>query len=462
MHIQIKYGLFFVALFVFSCREPVHTRLDISCGTDDDTIEIEADSIKPDFENIDFDIKNDTETIPDEDLAPQIIVLQKGSDNTDIGYGIASDKSGGIYIVGSSDGAIDSNTNQGLTDYFLMKFNCNGTYLWTKMWGTPNIDIAQSVICDNEGFVYMTGWENALGGDLTGQIFFSKHDSNGNEIFKKYWGANTDGKSYSLAIDTDGYIYAGGLTYGLIDGDVNKGVSDSFLTKFDKDGNIIWKKQWGGLGLDTNDAIAIDSKGNIYSTGQTFSTIDNLTNQGAGDIFVTKYDSAGSYLWTKLFGTTESDYARAISIGEDDSLYITGGTQGSFGGFTLQGNSDSFILKLDENGSMKWIKQWGGTGSDNINASYMAKERLFVSGIFSGTLETESKGLNDIFFTDFDSDGLLVKTMSWGTISDDRSFGITGFNNDVYMTGWILEELELDIPTGLSDVFLVILKNYIQ
>ena len=348
MHIQIKYGLFFVALFVFSCREPVHTRLDISCGTDDDTIEIEADSIKPDFENIDFDIKNDTETIPDEDLAPQIIVLQKGSDNTDIGYGIASDKSGGIYIVGSSDGAIDSNTNQGLTDYFLMKFNCNGTYLWTKMWGTPNIDIAQSVICDNEGFVYMTGWENALGGDLTGQIFFSKHDSNGNEIFKKYWGANTDGKSYSLAIDTDGYIYAGGLTYGLIDGDVNKGVSDSFLTKFDKDGNIIWKKQWGG------------------------------------------------------------------------------------------------------------------TGSDNINASYMAKERLFVSGIFSGTLETESKGLNDIFFTDFDSDGLLVKTMSWGTISDDRSFGITGFNNDVYMTGWILEELELDIPTGLSDVFLVILKNYIQ
>ena len=67
-----------------------------------------------------------------------------------------------------------------------------------------------------------------------------------------------------------------------------------------------WTKQFGTSSDDAGLAAATDASGNIYVTGWTNGSLDGNTNQGSGDVFLTKYDINGAKLWTKLLGTSVS------------------------------------------------------------------------------------------------------------------------------------------------------------
>ncbi|MDH7499642.1 MAG: SBBP repeat-containing protein [candidate division NC10 bacterium] len=96
---------------------------------------------------------------------------------------------------------------------------------------------------------------------------------------------------------------------------------------------IPWStKQLGTIAEDVGYGIALDSSGNIYVTGSTEGDLDGNINAGLKDIFLVKYNSSGVRQWTRLLGTTADDVARGIAMDSSDEIYITGFTAGSLGG----------------------------------------------------------------------------------------------------------------------------------
>ena len=99
--------------------------------------------------------------------------------------------------------------------------------------------------------------------------------------------------------------------------------------------------------------ITLDSSNNIYVTGRTKGNLDGNLSSGNDDGFVVKYDSNGSKIWTRQFGTSEIDFPQDIAADTKGNIFVTGYTQGSIDGATSLGGNDVFIIKYDSEGNRK-------------------------------------------------------------------------------------------------------------
>jgi len=137
-------------------------------------------------------------------------------------------------------------------------------------------------------------------------------------------------------------VYITGYTGGVLDG--TAGSVDAFLAKYDSAGTIKWTKQLGSTGYDRAQCVAVDSNNNVYIAGQTGGALDG-TSAGSYDAFLAKYDSAGTIVWTKQLGTTESDRAYGVVVDSNNNVYITGETYGDLDGSGNVGGNDAFLAK---------------------------------------------------------------------------------------------------------------------
>lgn len=243
---------------------------------------------------------------------------------------------------------------------------------------------------------------------------------------------NNDSGS-SLVIDNSDNIYTTGLFRGIVDFDPGVGVynltaapedrADIFISKLDKDGNLLWAKSFGGVNNNEGRSIVIDSHGNVYSTGKFSGITDfdpgpntyNITSSGWwDDTYISKLDSNGHFVCAKSFGGTGSVESYSISIDNHDNVYTTGrfsGTVDFDSGeniFNLTAYySDTFISKLDTNGNFVWAKSMEGTNSNSGSSIAIdSNNNVYTTGSFydnvdfdpeEGTYNLSSVGGYDIF-----------------------------------------------------------------
>ncbi|MDT8413417.1 MAG: SBBP repeat-containing protein, partial [Vicingaceae bacterium] len=367
------------------------------------------------------------------------------------GRSIAVDGSGNVYTTGSFQGTVDFDpgvgtynlTTSGSNDYiFVSKLDAAGNFVWAKKMGGTGFNSAQFITTDNSGNVYITGcFENTFNPyNLTSagawDIFISKLDVAGNFVWAKRIGGIGNDIGKSIAIDGSGNFYFTGNFNGTVDFDPGAGIYnltsagsyDVFISKLDANGNFVWAKKMGGTDDELSFSIAVDNSGNVYSTGGFRGTADfdpgvgiyNLTLAGGiQDIFVSKLDANGNFLWAKSMGG--SDYETGFSIAVDDSenVYSTGGFRGTadfnpgVGTYNLSsaGSDDIFVSKLDANGNFVWAKSIGGMASDISNSIVIdGCKNLYISGNFSstadfdpdaGTYNLTSAGSWDVFIVKF-------------------------------------------------------------
>ena len=94
------------------------------------------------------------------------------------------------------------------------------------------------------------------------------------------------------------------------------------------------------------------------------------TYAGSGDPCLIKYDSSGNWQWTRIWGSSGSEYVYGIASDGDECIYVAGTTAGSFGGQTNQGNGDFFISKFDSGGTALWHKIFGTSGEQMFYDRY--------------------------------------------------------------------------------------------
>jgi len=386
---------------------------------------------------------------------------QLGTAANDASNAIAIDATGNIYIAGYTDGNLDGEINAGSDDIFLIKYNSAGVRQWTRLIGTVVSESAKGIAIDSSNNIYITGY---TAGNLDGQvssgnsdIFLIKYDSSGNRIWTKLLGSAGNDFGQGIVMDSSGAIYVAGYTDGNLDGQVNSGGTDLFISKFDSAGNVQWTRLLGTATSDDAYGIALDSAGNVYATGQTVGDLDGNINAGSYDIFITKYDSSGSKQWTRLAGTSAEDRGRAITVDGSGNIYITGETYGNLDGLANSGGADIFLMKFDSAGNKVWTKLLGTLDADV--GSCIARDSsndIYISGRTMGDLDGNANiGNYDIFLTKYDSSGNKAWTKTIGTNVVDYSYGVATNGDFVYLTGVTDGDLDGNSNAGGHDIFIL-------
>ncbi len=275
---------------------------------------------------------------------------QLGSAEDDYGLGVSVDGSGNAYVTGYTRGGLDGNTNAGGNDMFLTKYDTAGTKLWARQLGTASNDDGLGVSVDGSGNAYVTGYTrggldgntNAGGNDM----FLTKYDTASTKLWTRQLGTAEDDYGLGVSVDGSGNAYVTGYTNGGLDGNTSAGSVGMFLTKYDTAGTKLWTEQLGTANYNDGRGVSVDGRGNAYVTGYTSGGLDGNTSAGGVDMFLTKYDTDGTKLWTEQLGTASYDGGHGVSVDGSGNAYVTGSTRGDFDGNANAGGSDMFLVKI--------------------------------------------------------------------------------------------------------------------
>ena len=285
--------------------------------------------------------------------------------------------------------------------------------------------------------------------------FLAKYDSAGNLLWVRQFGTPAvDGANgVTLMLDAAGNPYVAGQTLGDLYG-TNAGGSDAFLVKYDSSGTELWSRQFGTAADDETYSVALDASGNAIVTGWTWGDLGG-TNAGQSDAFLRKYDSSGTVVWTTQLGTTAIDKSRAIGVDAAGNSYITGWTNGALGG-TNAGSYDVFTAKFDSAGNEVWKKQLGTSAVENpYGGAVDAAGNLYSVGQTGGDLDGETNaGARDAYVTKYDTNGNVLWTALVGTVANDDGLGINiDPSGDLFITGRTAGDLD-GTNAGDFDMFL--------
>lgn len=333
----------------------------------------------------------------------------EGGPGEDVGVELDVDAAGNVYVGGRfSDTALFDGVPygaEGLLDIFVIKYTTDGDFVWLNTLGGNKDDRCRGLVTDDAGFTYITGRYRVL--TLFDTIFLP-------------------------AVATD----------------------DVYLAKLDTTGDVMWAQTIGGTKLDFGEAITIDLHGNLILTGSFFQnmTIGDSTLLALGDeeTFVAKWDNDGNLLWANSYPGAERDYGEDIATDEFGNIFVSGAFSDEviMGRDTLHsyGMLDFFHAKLDPDGNTLWATSGGSpTGNDVIwGSDYDGKGNTIVTGWFRGNLNLPPAivdGTNtwNIFAAKFDASGELTWVNKLGSYdSEDIGRGVScdPLGNPVVVGAW--------------------------
>jgi len=340
-------------------------------------------------------------------------------------------------------------------------------YAWAKKAGGTGTEEGKAIAADGQGHVYLGGYykNTATFGALPTitavaghDAYVAKYDSTGAALWVNSIGGTDVDEVTGMGVDSLGNVYAIGV-YGtsLSAGTTTltaAGSIDFFIAKYAPGGTLTWIRSFGGLNSDYGFAIKTDVNGNCFVSGKfnTSTTLGTttLTAVGQDDIFIAKFDSAGTVIWAKNAGSTSSDFSKGISLDAAGNIYITGnfsGTATFYGtpnaNLTTGGQWDAFIAKYDPLGNVLWAKKGGGSSHDHgLAIDTDPNGNSVITGYFQSTtvnfngVNLTTAGNWDIFVARFNTSGTQTWAKKFGSNQYDYTYGVNvDKNKQIFITG---------------------------
>ncbi|RFS16882.1 T9SS type A sorting domain-containing protein [Emticicia sp. C21] len=226
----------------------------------------------------------------------------------------------------------------------------------------------------------------------------------------------------------------------------------SFIVKFDSKKVVQWFHYITSYNKPKITLLSDDSS-NVYMVGVYerylgFDGKSTFLGELDKEIFVAKYNAAGTLKWTKRYGGNWDESIGKPSIDKEGNLYVVGRFQGNFMAdgknviVDADGVSKSFLLKLDRNGGLIWIHKFDDAKIIANAVEVNQQNKVFISGAFTETaifgagLSLQSKGKQDVFYTQCEQNGAVSWVKQLGGIFDDECNDIAVDNNNhVYLSG---------------------------
>ncbi|MEH6513676.1 hypothetical protein [Maribacter arcticus] len=404
-----KVFLLVLACFIFSCAK--------------EEAEIAFDSLNTEFKGeLDF-IKN------------------FGGSGNESAQAIIKTTDGGFAILGytgSTNGDISTKAEEE-NDYWLLKFDENSNLQWNKTYGGSKDDIGQSLAQTSDRGFILTGYSMSSDGDASNNEGFHdnwilKLDAQGNLEWESSYGFSGHDHSYDiLEASQGGYFFTGFLdiTSARADGNTKKsnsltshGVGEFWGTKIDEEGTVQWRGYFGGTNNDRAHGVVQTNDGGFVMAGFTESDDFDISNtNGSYDFWVVKVDSFGNLIWEKSFGGEGIEVSYDIAKTPDNGFVVVGNTFSTNGDILLNhGESDMWMIKLDEEGNLIWEQTYGGSQFDLAQAVVQSKDGGFL---ITGNTKSDDK---DSSLNNGENDIWLVKTNAFGDLVWEKSFGGSGLD----------------------------------
>jgi gliding motility-associated-like protein len=343
-----------------------------------------------------------------------------GGTSDDTPYAIATDYNNnpiiGGYTISASTfftNTFQTNYGGGTCDAFISKFNQQGFPVYSTYYGGSDYDAITDIATTTNNDVFFIGYTKSTNG-----IAFQGYQ---NQI-------------------------GGGI----------QGINDAFLVKFSNQGYRIWGTYFGGSGSDDGLSLTYSDSSHIYITGSTTSAgisfnYPNSSLQGNSDGFVAKYDTSGTLLWSRYLGGNGQDNSWGISVNNLEEVYITGitlstnniATQSAYQN-NLSGQSDGYLIKLDNNGNIIWGTYFGGSSSvdygyncvcDNVGNIYLTGVTFSANNISYNGFQNNLIGPKNLYLAKFNSTGSRIWSSYFGAGGEDVPEISMDLQNNIFLNG---------------------------
>jgi len=410
-----------------------------------------------------------------------------GTASDDYANAIAVDSLGDIYITGYFWGPVDFDPGNGLfiltppgnsKSIFISKYNASGNFMWAKQINDTSsfaqyMFDATAITIDNAGKILVAGYfygtvdfnpgpaVNNLSATPHESVFILKLDNSGNFIWvKKFGGNNGGGSVFSIATDPMGNVLTSGNFIGQVDFDPGastfnlsgSGGLSVYISKLSSSGDFVWAKHIitklvnNISGLDYSFSMTADSYGNVYSTGCFSDTVDfdpgagvyNLicplnNNIYTSNIYISKLDASGNFVWAKQFAGGNKSRCRSIAADVFGNVYTTGYFNSSSdfdpgpGTYYISSfnSSTAFISKLDTSGNFVWAKGLGGpplypTYTYGNVISVEKSGNIYTAGYNYGTCDFDTDSSGTYYISSVGNPDLFIHKLSqcpWASIT---------------------------------------------
>jgi len=427
-----------------------------------------------------------------------------GGDSKDYCYAIDTDSSGNVYIAGhtysddfpTKSGSYDTAYNSRY-DVFVSKFDGSLSNLLASTYlGGSSSEECYSIAISSSNYVYITGntyssdfpttsgaYDTSKNGNY--DVFVTKLSSSLGMSASTYLGGSSKDYGYSIAVDSSSNVYVTGDTYssnfpttsGSYDSSQN-GNYDVFVSKLTSSLSSLSASTYlGGSSKDYSRSLVVDSSGNAYITGYTYSS-NFPTTSGAYDtsknsnydVFVSKFNSSLNLSASTYLGGSSGDYGFAISLDSSNNVLIAGHTYSSSfpttsGAYDTSKNSnyDVFVSKLSSSlSSLSASTFLGGSSKDYGYALETdSSNNVYVTGYtyssdfptISDAYDSSSNGSYDVFVAKLNSSLSSLSASSYlGGSKDDYAFSIAiNSSDDIYTAGHTYSSSNFPVTSGAYD-----------
>ena len=323
-----------------------------------------------------------------------------GGTSVEVGRGVVA-LPDGFLLVGQTN-----SFGAGGWDMYAVRIDSSGTVQWSKAYGGSGTDVARAVVALSDGFLVVGNTQSfGAGGN---DMYAVRIDSSGTVLWSKTYGGSRNDYANAVVgpLADGGFLLVGSTdSFGTAANEY-----DMYAVRIDKDGNVKWSKTYGGSRIDGGGAVVALSDG--------FLLVGNTESFGAGenDMYAVRIDGSGNLVWSKAYGGSGDDVARAV-VALSDGFLLVGNTK-SFGA----GGNDMYAVRIDSSGTVQWSKAYGGNKDDVARAVVALPNGDFLLA-----------GNTDSFAGEGDSDMYAVRIDSSGTVLWSKTYvgmgpidGITG------------------------------------
>ena len=259
------------------------------------------------------------------------------------GHAVLETPEKGFILAGYQGTSLTSSTY----NMRLIKTDVNGDTLWTRNYGGYSEERAYDVaLCPDNGFI-LTGFTKSYGAGGK-DLYIVKTDGNGNMMWEKTYGLETDEEGYSIVTASDGGYFIAGKTYQY------DGAGDLWFMKINGQGDSLWTKRYGGDRRDEVGEVHRTADGGYIFAGTRGHalTLGYITN-----IYVIRFDAAGDTLWTREIGSEDYWDAGGDILEQNDGTFLLVGYY----------HNKEYIAKLDAEGKILWEKTSGSEQHGGFN-----------------------------------------------------------------------------------------------
>jgi len=236
-----------------------------------------------------------------------------------------------------------------------------------------------------------------------GEYWVLKLNASGDYIWRRYFGGTNNDRSYdALETPDGGYLILGSSESSDFDITDSRGSYDYWIVKLNANGDKLWTKSFGGSEIENGYAGTSTGDGNFILVGDSRSTDLDVTNpKGNADLWVVKFNANGGKIWDKSLGGSQFDTARSIERLANGTYLMAGATRSTDGDVSANnGENDAWVVIMDANGGLVFEKAIGGSNFDFAEDATLAHDNISIMVV--GNTESndkdipQNKGIKDL------------------------------------------------------------------